>query len=161
MHFVPIDENKRERPRRQDPTNRSTHAHDAEFFLRILHVRERDRVRDRNRGHVKQAVHEHQEEEHPEIVRERRGHHRNAADEMAEGQKFFRGEIAIRKLVAEKHADNRRDREGVENHRLLARRKTKARQISEDQRQPRTPDEKLQDHHEEEFEVCGSIHMWG
>ncbi len=160
VHLIPIDENERERPRRENPTDRSTHAHDAKFLFRILHVRERNRVGDRNRRHVKQAVHEHQEKEHPKIVRERQSDHRHAADQMAERQKFLRRKSAIGKLITEEHSDDGRDRERVQNHRLLPRRETEAWQITENQRQPRTPDEKLENHHEEQFEVGSSIHTW-
>ena len=38
---------------------------------------------------------------------------------MAEGEELLRGEIAVRELVAEEHADDRGDREGVENPGLL------------------------------------------
>ena len=47
-HAVPVDEDERHRPGRQNPSDRPAHAHDAEFLLRILHVGEGDRVRDRD-----------------------------------------------------------------------------------------------------------------
>ena len=84
-------------------------------FCAILHVGEGDGVGDRNRRHVEQAMHEHREEERPERRGERERQHREAADQVAERQELLRGEIAIRELVAEEHADDGGDREGVEN----------------------------------------------
>ena len=65
--------------------------------------------------------------------------------------KQLRENQLIGKLIAEEHADDRRDREAVQDPGLLAVRETEARQVAEDQRQPRPPDEELKDHHHEEF----------
>ena len=70
----------------------------------------------------------------------------------------LRGEIPIRELVAEEHADDGGDREAAENPGLLARGEAEAGQIAEDQGIPRAPDEELQHHHQEQFEANGSVH---
>ncbi len=72
---------------------------------------------------------------------------------MAERQEPLRREVAVGELIAEEHADDRRDRKGVENPGLLARREAQTRQVAEDQRQPRAPDEELQDHHREQLQT--------
>ena len=103
-------------------------------------------------------MYQHQAEERPEIAREGQANHGHAADELTEAKKLFRSEITVRKLVAKKHADDGSDREGIKNHGLLTGRKTEAGKIAEDQRQPRTPDEKFQHHHEKQFEADSFIH---
>jgi hypothetical protein len=69
---------------------------------------------------------------------------------VAEREELLRGELAIRELVAEEHAHDRGDREGVQNPGLFRRREAQARQITEDERQPGAPDEELQGHHQEQ-----------
>src|SRR5581483_12218437 len=97
-------------------------------------------------------------EKGPERSRERQAQNRQSADQVTEGHKFLRGKMTVGVLVAEEHADNRRDGEGVENPGLFARRESQAGQISVDQRQPATPNEELEDHHEEQAGANRSIH---
>src|SRR4051812_45351457 len=77
---------------------------------------------------------------------------------MAEGEKFLRREMAIRKLVAEEHTDDCGDRERIQNPGLLPWRKVKAGQVSKNQRQPGSPNKELEHHHEEKFEARSIIH---
>ena len=65
--LLPVHHDEHERPRRQNPADRAAHPDQAELLLRVLHVRERDRVRDGDRRDVKQAVDEHQDEKRPEL----------------------------------------------------------------------------------------------
>jgi len=51
--------------------------------------------------------------DHPrEEIHQVRG---EAADEVAKREEFLRGKMAIRKLIAEEHADDGGDGKGVEN----------------------------------------------
>jgi len=104
-------------------------------------------------------VEEHQTEKRPEGAGEGEAQHGQAAHELAEGEEFFRGEIAVGELVAEEHAGDGRRREGAENAGLLRRRKTEGWQIAINERQPRAPDEKFQHHHEEKFEAVVALHL--
>ncbi len=94
---------------------------------------------------------------------------------MAKGEELFSGEVTVGELIAEEHPDDRSDGEGVENQGLFREhggqvfgkqidnarqdgwrfrcRKPQAWQVSKDQRQPSTPNEELQDHHQEESET--------
>ena len=83
------------------------------------------------------------------------GSDREPADEVGEREELLRGEITVGELVAEEHPDDRGDREGVEDPGLLAGREAEARQVAEDERQPRAPDEKLERHHREERAAGG------
>jgi len=156
--FRPIDQNKSERPRSQNPTDRSAHAHDAELLLRIFHVRKGNRVRDGNGRHVKQAMDHHQAEERPKFASECEAENGESANQMAECEKFFCRKISVRELVAEKHSDDGGDGKRIQNQGRLSRCETDSGQIAEDQWQPRAPDEKFQHHHEEKFETNGLIH---
>src|SRR5947209_6900069 len=77
---------------------------------------------------------------------------------MAERQKFLGRKVAIRILIAEKHPDNRGDRERIQNPGLLPWREVEARQVTKNQRQPCAPDEELEHHHQKEFEARSIIH---
>src|SRR5215469_9040358 len=77
---------------------------------------------------------------------------------MAKGHKPLRCEVAIGELVAEEDADDRRHRERIKNPRLLTGTESQARQVPIDQRQPRTPDDKLQNHHQEQAHPDVAIH---
>ena len=66
INFVIIYEDEDERPRCENPPNRSAHAHDAELFLRVLHAGESDGIGDGDRWHVEQAMDHHQTKERPE-----------------------------------------------------------------------------------------------
>jgi hypothetical protein len=68
---------------------------------------------------------------------------------VAECEETFGGKIAVRELVAEKHADDGGDWEGVQDPGLLARSEPEAGEVPEDQREPGAPDEKLEHHHDE------------
>ena len=91
-------------------------------------------------------------------MRERETHHGHPADQMAERQKLLRRKIAVGELVAEKHPHDRREREGIQNERLLKRAETQCGQVAKNQGQPGSPYKKLQHHHEKQFEMDGSIH---
>src|ERR1035441_10081707 len=103
-------------------------------------------------------MNEHQSEEWPERPRERQQENRGSANEVAEGEEFLRGKMTVRVLVAEEHADDGGDGEGVENPRLLYGAKLETGQVAVDQRQPASPNEELQHHHQEEFETNRVIH---
>src|SRR5260370_29613707 len=96
---------------------------------------------------------------------------------MTERQEFFRREMPVRVLVAEKHADDGGGGKGVEYERLLRKQKpqlvrnerrdgfwrrggreAQAGQVTEDQRQPRAPAEKLQHHPKGKFKAVVVIH---
>ena len=70
-------------------------------------------------GHEEEAVQEHQAEERPERLLVGQAEHRQAADQVAEGQELLLGEIAVGELAAEEHPGDRRDRERVEDPGLL------------------------------------------
>src|SRR5215204_5993963 len=77
---------------------------------------------------------------------------------MTGREEALRGEVPVGELVAEEHADDGGDREAAEDPGLLTRRKAEAREVAENQRIPRAPDEKLQDHHQEQLEADRSVH---
>ena len=143
MHFVPVHQDEGKRPRRQNPTNGATNTDQAKLLLRVLYIRERDRIGDGIGGDVQQAMDQHQTEKRPKRCRKREQEYGHASDQMTESQVSFGGKIAIGKLVAEKHADNCRDGERVENPRLLRRREPKAREVSINERQPASPNKEL------------------
>src|ERR1035441_10646639 len=66
--------------------------------------------------------------------------------------------MTVRILVAEEHADDGGDGEGVEDPGLLYGGKLEAGQVAVYQRQPAPPNEKLQHHHQEKFEADRIIH---
>ena len=101
---------------------------------------------------------QHQEEKRPERLGPRQCQDGKPADKMAECKKALRGEISVRELIAEKHADNRCDWERIQDQRLFSRRESKARQITKDQWQPGSPDEEFKHHHEEKLEADCFIH---
>jgi hypothetical protein len=157
----PIDKNEREWPRRQNPPNGSTHADNPEFLLRILHMGKRNRISDGNRWDVEQAVHKHQRKKRPKRSRPGERQDGNATDQVTDGEKTFRGEIPIRKLIAKEHPNDRGNRESIEDPGLFDGAESKARQITEDQWQPGAPNEELQNHHQEKLEANGFIHSYG
>ena len=157
LHFVPVHENKRERPRGQNPAERAAHADETEV-PGVLQVRERNLVGNRKGRHVKQAIDQHQTEEWPECLRHRQAEQCESAHEMAERHEFFRRKIPVGKLVAEEHADDGGHRKGVQNQGLLHRRKIQAGQITENERQPCAPDEKFQNHHAEQPDAERAVH---
>ena len=80
---------------------------------------EGDRVGNRNRGDVNQAMDQHQNKERPEGGDKSAANNRDTADQVAESQEFFRSEIPIGKLVAEEHPDDGRNRKSVQDPCLL------------------------------------------
>src|SRR5437773_10524119 len=79
---------------------------------------------------------------------------------MAEGEKPFRGEISVRELITEEHANDGGQWEGVQDPRLLGRCESETGQVAEDQRQPCPPNEELQHHHEEESQPDCFVHAF-
>jgi hypothetical protein len=77
---------------------------------------------------------------------------------MAGREEPLTGKVAVRELVAEEHADDRRDRERAQDPCLFGRAEAEARQVAEDEGIPRSPNEELQHHHYEEFEADGFAH---
>jgi hypothetical protein len=148
-----VHEDERERPRGENPANGPAHAHNAEFFLRVLHGRKGDGICYGNGGDVEEAVDHHQRKEGPKRVDPSQGKNRKSANQMAEGEKFFRREGPVGELVAEEHAHDGGNGESVENPRLLTRRESKAGQIAKNQGKPSSPNEEFQHHHDEEFEA--------
>src|SRR5437762_9406557 len=80
---------------------------------------------------------------------------------MAEGQEFFCGEIAVRKLVAEKDPGDRGDGEHAASEILLPLLEFEHRHVVEDLYLPGAPDGNFQHHHEEQFETWASVHRVG
>src|SRR6185369_309645 len=105
-----------------------------------------------------EAMDQHQEEKWPERFRPRECQNREPAHEMAEREKALRGEITVGELIAKEHANDRGDRERIQNPRLLACCEPKAWQIAKDQRQPGSPDEEFEHHHQEKLEADCFIH---
>ena len=66
--------------------------------------------------------------------------------------------MAVGVLITEEHAHDRGNRERIEDPRLLAGGEPQARQVSKNQRQPGTPNEEFQDHHEEQPEADRGVH---
>ena len=130
----PVDEDENEGPRGENPADGAAHAHDAEFLLGVPHVGERDRVRDGDGRHIEQAVDEHQEEERQELLGETATEDGETADEVGEREELLGVEFAVGPLVAEEHADDRGDGEGVQDQRLLAGREAEAGEVAEDER---------------------------
>ena len=122
IHLVPVHQDERERPRRQNPADGAAHPHDAELLLRILHVGEGDGVRDRDGRHIEQAVDQHQagRTARNSCVK-RQSEHRQPADQMAERQELLGRKIAVRELVAEEHPDDGRDGERIQNPAIAGR----------------------------------------
>src|SRR5207249_10368321 len=100
----------------------------------------------------------HEKDKRPKARDPGEGQNGRAADQVTEGQEFFGCEIAVCKLVAEKHAHHGSDGEGIEDPGLLPGFESEARQVTENQWKPGAPDEKLQDHHEEKFEANCLVH---
>ncbi len=63
--------------------------------------------------------------------------------QVAKGEELFGGKNCGRQMVAEEHAHDRSDGECIQNPRLLTGRESEARQVTEDQRQPGSPDKEL------------------
>src|SRR5579862_2494336 len=120
LDLVPVHQDERKRQGCQDPPDRAPHAHRAELLLRIFNMRKGDRVHDRKRGNIKQAMHPHQDEKRPEMSRERTAENSQTSYQMAEGKKPLSREIAVGKLIAEKDPNDGRDGESVQDPRLLA-----------------------------------------
>jgi len=155
VNLVPVHQNKGERPRRQHPAQRAAQPHQPKFLLRILEVRESNGIHDRQGWHIQQAMYQHQAEERPERPRQGEPQQCQPADAMTERQEFFGRKVAVAKLVAKEHPHDGRERKRIQNASLLPRRKTQAGQVAEDERQPRAPDEKLQQHHDKQFGTGG------
>src|SRR5437773_5149997 len=77
---------------------------------------------------------------------------------MTERKELLRGEIAVGKLVAEKHAHDCGDGKRIQDPRLLPGFEAEAGEVAEDQWKPRAPDEEVQNHHEEKFEADCFVH---
>src|ERR1700761_6827994 len=104
-------------------------------------------------------MHRHQNEKRPELSRESQTEHRQSANQLAEPEKLFGRKIAVSELIAEKHPDDRRNWESVENPNLLMGRKPQTGQISEDQWKPRAPNDIFENHHQEELPLHGFVHQ--
>jgi hypothetical protein len=100
-------------------------------------------------------MYQHQQKKRPKLLRESAPEDRDSAHKMGESQKFLRRKFPVRPLVAEEHADDRSHRKRVQNQGLLPGGKSETRQVTEDQRKPGAPDEKLEHHHEEEPAFAG------
>src|SRR5262249_38317828 len=109
---------------------------------------------------VKDAMDEHQHEKQREIFRKAERQNGDTADKVTEREEFFGGEVAIGKLVAEEHADDGSDGKGIENERLLSGREPQAWQVTIDEGKPGAPNEKFQDHHQEQPQAQGGIHSY-
>lgn len=142
-----------ERPGGENPTDGTTHAHEAEFLLGVLQMREGDGVRDGDRRHIQQGMDEHEAEEGVEVLDEIHAQDGQTADEMAEGHELLRREVAIRELVAEEDSDNGGDDESAADQSDLRIRElqTVRTHIPPDERQPSPPNEEFEDHHDEEL----------
>lgn len=103
-------------------------------------------------------MNQHQPEERPKRSCERQHQDGNSPDQVTESEIFLSGKMAIRILVAEEHADNCGDGERVEDPRLLDCREIQTGQVPVNQRQPTSPDEEFEHHHDEEAEADRSIH---
>src|SRR5258707_1305915 len=102
MHFVPVDQNKRERPSGQDPPNRSPYPDESELFLRVLDIGKGDRVGNRVGWDVQQAMNHHETEKRPKRSGESQGQNRDTTHKMTESEESFRSEMPIRILIAKK-----------------------------------------------------------
>ena len=110
---VPIDEDEGERPRGENPADGAAHAHETEFFLGIMQMREGDGVRDRDRRHIQQGVDEHETEEGGKIFSPIHTENGQPTDQVTDGHEFFRREIPVRELVAEEDTDHGGNGEGT------------------------------------------------
>lgn len=66
----------------------------------------------------------HQSEKWPEALGKGQAKHRKTAEKMAKAEEFLCSKLTVAELIAEKHSNDGRDREGIENPRLLSRGKT-------------------------------------
>ena len=112
---VPVDENESEGPGGEDPADGAAHTNDTKLLGGVLHVGEGDGVGDGDGGYVQEAVHQHQHEERGKVFGEAASQDRQATDEVGEGEEFFGRELAVRPFIAEEHAHNGGDGEGVED----------------------------------------------
>ena len=93
-----------------------------------------DGVGDGDARHIKQAMHEHQQEKRPKARHPHQREDSQSADKMTGGKKSLGCEMTICELVAEKHPYYGCQRKGVQNPRLLRGLKSKAGKITIDQR---------------------------
>src|SRR5262249_19061496 len=103
-------------------------------------------------------MNQHQGEKSAKILHEEKAENGESPDKVAEGEKFFRGKVAVGKLVRKKDADERSNGKGAADQGLLRAGKTNGRHVTENWRQPRSPNKKFQHHHYEEFETGRVIH---
>lgn len=96
---------------------------------------------------------EHESKEDRETGGPVHGEDSDAADEVAEGHEFFCGEVAVGELGGEEDADDGSDGEGGADPGGLAfgEVETVLAHVAPYQGKPSTPDEELQDHHDEEL----------
>jgi hypothetical protein len=78
---------------------------------------------------------------------------------MTDCEKLLGSEISVSKLIAEEHRQDGRGGECIQDQRLLKGIELQCRQIAEDQRQPSSPDEKLEKHHREQFVEHRPLHL--
>jgi hypothetical protein len=99
-------------------------------------------------------VHQHQREERPKIFDPIHRQDRNAANQVTYRHEFLRCEITVGELIAEEHGGDGRDGKCVVHPSALPVVEVKASlHIAVDQREPRAPDQKLEDHHQEKFKA--------
>src|SRR5205807_833282 len=82
---------------------------------------------------------------------ERQTDHRQSAHQMAERQEFLGRKVSVRELVTKKHADDRGNRECVQNPGLVRITEPQTWQIPENQRKPGAPNKEFEDHHQKQF----------
>ena len=145
-------------PGGQNPADRAAHPHQTELLLGVLHVRERDRIGDRDRGNIEQRVDEHEAEEHGKRLGPVHPEDRQATDEVAGSHELLGGKRAVGELAGEEDAHDRGDREGAANPGDLWASETepaiddRGTHIAPDQGQPRAPDHEFKHHHQPETE---------
>ena len=116
---IPIHQNKSERPCGENPSDRTASPNDRKLNLRIFDVRKCNRVRDGNRGDIKQAVQEHQQKKRPKAGDKSTTQNGSATNQVTKSQEFLGGKATIGKLITEEHPDNGSHGKRVENTRLF------------------------------------------
>jgi hypothetical protein len=134
-----------------DPADRAPQPDWTEVLVAVRHVRQRQRVGERERRRVDEPVERAQRDEGPE----RRGlgeePDERRANEVAEREHPLGGEAAVRQLPRDEGAEDRAGGAGGEHRADLAVRELAVpRDERVQDREPRAPDRVLQEHHDRE-----------
>ena len=136
---------------RDDPADGAEHADERELPGRILDVVERDRVRQRQRGHVADRIDDQQGIERGERLLRRHEPEHRASRQMQDGKELLGREESVGDHADEERRDQCRDRRrAVREADLLSRELERLSEIRPHRDEPHPPDEVLEEHHHRE-----------